>query len=127
MDLKSLNKGMLFAGRLSEIHEKNLKTYPFLVFDHLDTAILDYNLNKWLNASQDNEIIDPEPYVKYILVFETAPPKNFEELASILKRTVKTFLFKEVEVIVSIGGKDESAYGRNEEPATYSRSALKAA
>ena len=127
MDINNLNKGMLFAGRLSEVHEKNLKTYPFLVFDHLDSARLEYDLTKWLDASLYTEGVSPEPFVKYTLVFKTTPPKNFEDLAQILKKTIKTFLFKEVSVIVVIGSNNESAYGITENIADFNGSANKVA
>jgi hypothetical protein len=42
--LDELNKGALLSGRLSETHVKNLKLFPFVVFDHVDSAEIDYDI-----------------------------------------------------------------------------------
>jgi hypothetical protein len=94
MNLEELKKGMILSGRLSEIHIHNLKQYPFIAFDGLDSFEMSYNLEQLAN-NEDGA------YLEYILKFKKTTPKGIEEKAKILSAMVKVLLWNNVEVRVA--------------------------
>ena len=107
MNVVELNKGMLLAGRLSEVHVKNLQTYPFLVFDGLlDTAAIDYDITP--ATKQQNT-----SFITYNLFFKKDRPENFEELKDTLIKMVKTLFWKDMKVNVFIGDKKDGQEQRS--------------
>ena len=94
MNLKELNQGVLVSGRLSEVHIHNLRQYPFLVFNNLDSAEISYNLEPLLD-NQDGS------YVEFVLKFKNRIPKNIKQSAKILSDMVKVLLWKKIHVEVA--------------------------
>lgn len=93
INLKDLNKGMLLSGRLSEVHVHNLKQYPFLIFDNLESAEINYNLQPLLDRETGS-------YVEYILKFK-GRVKNIQDEAEVLKKMVGVLLSTEVRVDIA--------------------------
>jgi hypothetical protein len=95
IDLRELNQGMLISGRLSEVHIYNLKQYPFLVFNNIESIEISYNLEP-LFDNQDGA------YVEYTLKFKSGlkktDTKKIEENSKILRNMVQVLLSKKVRV-----------------------------
>jgi hypothetical protein len=95
IDLRELNQGMLISGRLSEVHIYNLKQYPFLVFNNIESIEISYNLEP-LFDNQDGA------YVEYTLKFKSGlrktDAKKIEENSKILRNMVQVLLSKKVRV-----------------------------
>ena len=44
--IKEMAKLALLSGRISEFHEKNLKAYPFVFFNDVESAEIEYDLTQ---------------------------------------------------------------------------------
>lgn len=104
IDIKELNKGAIASGRLSEVHIHNLRTYPFLVFNGLDTVEINFNIEPLLLDKQDGA------YVEYVLRFKDKVPKKMSENSKMLMDMVKVLLWKEVRVDVAYRKNKELVY-----------------
>ena len=93
INLKDLNKGMLISGRMSEVHIHNLKQYPFLAFENLDSVEISYNVQPLLDRESGS-------YVEYILKFKKTP-KTLAQGSEILKKMVSVLLSAEVRVDIA--------------------------
>lgn len=98
--LDDLNRGIILTGRLPEVHIKNLKTYPFIYFDQLKAAEVTWDINV------DNVTTEPST-VHYKLTFEEGfTPDFLKERANGISNAVKTLMWKEVKVDLSLNGKE---------------------
>lgn len=94
MNLEDLKKGMILSGRLSEVHLHNLKQYPFIAFDGLDSVEINYNLEPLMNNEDGS-------YFEYILKFKKGTPKGIKEKANILASMVKVLLWSKIEIRIA--------------------------
>jgi hypothetical protein len=94
--IKDLTSLGIFSGRISEVHFKNLQSFPFMFFGDLTQVALDYDIgqkkeqNSWvsydLSISKENDSLD----------------KRFFALES----AVRAIFWKEVVVKISINEKE---------------------
>jgi hypothetical protein len=87
----------ILSGRISESHEKNLKMYAFVFFNGVNSAKIDYNLDR---SSDDKK------YVTYHLeihpdFFNNKLKKRFEAIQS----ATRTLFWSDLEVNVYLNGK----------------------
>ncbi len=103
IDLRELNQGMLISGRLSEVHIHNLKQYPFLVFNGIESIEISYNIQP-LFDNQDGS------YVEYVLKLKGGSKKisskKIEESSAMLTNMVQVLLSKKVRVDILLEQKD---------------------
>lgn len=93
---EDLNKLMTFFGRIPETHIKAMESYPFIFFNHVTEAKLDYDIQQVkgvpstvsydLILSQENDLLD----------------KRFQGL----EKAIKDLFWKEVGLKLSINGKE---------------------
>jgi len=94
--VRELAKLSILTNRISEVHEKNLKAYPFIFFNGVKEASVEYDLERGegnqvslsllLNNGADNPFME----------------KRFEALDT----SIKNLFWKEVTVSVKIDGKE---------------------
>jgi hypothetical protein len=95
-NIQDLTKLVLFTGRLSEIHIKNLQSFPFIYFNDIIEAKLDYDI------SQVKEV---PSFIRYDLILSQENDqlnKRFDGL----KVAVKSLFWKEMELKLSINGQE---------------------
>jgi hypothetical protein len=90
----------IFSGRINEIQEKNLKAYPFIFFNAINSANIDYDLNKY-----DTEGRSKERRVTYVLQLDESANDNWDKRFKALKDAVRTLFWKDLTVRVSVNGK----------------------
>lgn len=96
-ELKDLYKGCVLTGRLSEVHIKNMQTYPFGAFDGVTEVATSYDIV--LDPSQ--ELMGKKSKVKYEV--KTAAHLSQEEKdigTSFLKKSLSVIFFQDVSVEV---------------------------
>lgn len=95
--LKDLNMGMIMTGQLSEIHLKNMKTYPFIFFDNIDEIQMGFDI-----------IVDPAnvvPGSKSTVVYgirfkDDKLPNNLQEGYENLCKCLNALFMREVRVLI---------------------------
>ena len=95
--IQDLTKLVLFSGRISEVHVKNLKSFPWIFFNFLKEAKLDYGFAKTK---------EEESFVHYSLKIE-GENDHLEKRYKALESAVRTLFWKEVKLQVTINGKEE--------------------
>ena len=97
--LKEMAKLSVLSDRINEIQEENIVSYPFVFFDGVKCARVEYNLSKW----NDGE----ESHVTYHLdVEEGANSKetlNARFLA--IEKSTRTLFWADLKVCVILNGK----------------------
>jgi len=93
--IRELAKLSILSNRISEIHEKNLKAYPFIFFNGVKEAAIDYELER----GQKN-------HVKFVLTLKDGQETpSLEKRLSALDQSVKNLFWKEVSTSVIMNGK----------------------
>ena len=94
--VRELAKLSILSNRISEIHEKNLKAYPFIFFNGVKEAAIDYDLER----GQKN-------YVKFTLTLkDDKETPSMEKRLTALDQSVKNLFWKEVSTSVILNGKE---------------------
>ena len=97
--VKDLAKAVLLSGRLSEMHIKNLQTYPFIIFNNVEEAEMIYDINTDRNSQADTPSV-----IEYHILFKSgsrAPNKKEAiKLIKYLTDAVATLLWAGIEVKV---------------------------
>jgi len=96
--LQDLTKLVLFSGRLSEIHIKNLQAFPFIFFnDHASDPKLDYDI-------QTTDKTKPTSF-SYDLNLNLATNDHLDKRYKALEDAVRALFWKEVVLEIKINGK----------------------
>lgn len=93
---KELTSLGIFLGRLSETHIKNLESFPFIYFNGVKEAHVDYDVAQAKDSSS---------YIAYYLVLNENNDhldKRFEGLET----AIRSLFWKEIELRLSINGKE---------------------
>ena len=93
--LKDLKNLMMFFGRVPEIHVKNLQSAPFIYFDGVKEAKLDYDLD----TKSKNW------FVKYDLTLEKEADYLKDRIQG-LETAIRLLFWKEVKLILLMDGKE---------------------
>lgn len=94
--LGDLTKLGLFFGRVSEVHIKNLQSFPFIYFNDLKEAKLDYDIG---STREDKSL------VTYDLIMTTENdllPKRY----AALETAVRSVFWKDMPIKILINGKE---------------------
>lgn len=91
-------KMLILSGNLSEFQLKNLKTWPFVVFDNIDNAMVDYNFG-------DTGRIEEAGEVTYTIMRKDCSKQedNFETKKETIINWVKFMFWKDTKVMVKYG------------------------
>lgn len=90
--LKDLTKLGVFSGRVSEVHMKNLQSFPFVFFNGIKEVSIDYDV------SQSKE---GQSYVKYNIDLQ-GDNDNVQYRCHCIENAVRSVFWKEINVIVCI-------------------------
>jgi hypothetical protein len=89
-----LTKLMMFFGRISEVHMKNLQSYPYIFFNEIEAAQLDYNV-----ATADKS----EPTIfSYTLLLNLEANDQLEKRYKALEDAVRKLFWKEARIKVTV-------------------------
>jgi len=93
--VRELGKLSILSNRISDFHQKNMETYPFVVFNGIKEAEVDYGLER-----------GGKNYVQYTLLLKNeAENPLLEKRLEMLDKSIKNLFWKEVSVIVILDGK----------------------
>lgn len=93
--VRELAKLSILSNRISEVHEKNLKAYPFIFFNGVSEASVDYDLER-----------DGKYHVSFSLTVKIDGSNPFlEKRLEALDKSVKNLFWKEVSISVNLNGK----------------------
>lgn len=114
-DIENTIKGMaaliLTSGKLSEFHEKNLKAFPFIFFNDVIEAKIDYDLSVRHDADVDknNNVELKKPIqsciISYYLTLDEPKNNEIQKRYEALDQAVKNLLWKEIPVEIYINDK----------------------
>jgi hypothetical protein len=94
--LDDLKKMVLITGRLSDVHEKTLKTAPFIFFDHLEKVEISHDIETNSSGS-----LPGSSRVMFTLSFKDGYETDLQkERTQALINTVHTILWPEVKVSI---------------------------
>lgn len=92
--VRELAKLSILSNRISEIHEKNLKSYPFIFFNGVKEATVNYDLER-----------GKKNHVSFILTVKEGENLFLEKRLTSLDQSVKNLFWKEVSTSVILNGK----------------------
>lgn len=92
--IQDLNKLVMFSGRLSEVHIKNMKSFPWIFFNDLKEFKLDYSIGTKRGETS---------LVVYDLSIDT-DVDNLDKRAKALESAVRSLFWKETSIALSING-----------------------
>ena len=92
-----LTKLMLFFGRIPETHIKSLQSYPFIYFNDLKEAKLDYVVAKDKNG---------ETIFSYDLSLNLEPNDHLDKRYKALEVAVRNLFWKEAKIKITINGQE---------------------
>jgi hypothetical protein len=87
---------MMFSGRISEVHLKNLQSFPWIYFFSLKEAKLEYDFAKTKEEGS---------FVSYHLTIEE-PNQMVDKRCKALEFAVRSLFWKEVGVKISINDEE---------------------
>lgn len=93
--LKDLRNLMMFFGRVPETHVKNLQSQPFIYFDGVKEANVDYDLDTKAKSW----------FVKYDLTLDKEPD-FLTERSKGLEKAIRLLFWKEVVLHIAINNKE---------------------
>lgn len=103
--LKEMASLTILSGKISDLHEKNLKLYPYIYFEKVSSVEIEYDLSHHHNIQEDhenNKIVLNKPIVNqlisYYLILDESANDNLENRYLALAKSVKTLLWKDIKV-----------------------------
>jgi hypothetical protein len=90
----------VLSRRISEIQEKNMKKYPFVFFNALTEAKIEYDLDRIKTANDEAEISNS--LVSYYLTLDESQNPNIEVRYKMLEVAIRTLFWSDVTVEIYI-------------------------
>src|ERR1035437_671678 len=110
--VKDMAKLVLISGKITPMHEKNMKMYPLIYFDGVKEVKIEYDLSHEADAlvDKDNNLTVNAPkrnnIVSYHLTMhENAFNHNMDKRFAPLEASIKTLFWKDLAIEVIIDGK----------------------
>lgn len=101
--LQELAQLSLFASRISEIQENNLKKFPFVFFEQVQEAQVEYDLGHGIN--NHSKEINHNSFVTYHLTLNKDANANFlNKRFAALENGVRSLFWKDVKVLIYFNG-----------------------
>jgi hypothetical protein len=102
--LKEMAQLSVFSNRISEIQEKNMKMFPFVFFEEVSTANIDYDLGHAVNENLRE--VHHKSCVKYHLILkEEANTNNLDKRFLALETSVRELFWKDIKIEIYFNGK----------------------
>lgn len=102
--LKEMAQLSILANRISEIQEKNLKMYPFVFFDGVSIARIDYDLGHGVNE-ETKEVNHKSLVAYYLTIDEKQVDHLLEKRFKTLEVSVRAMLWQDIIVKVYFNNK----------------------
>lgn len=96
--IEDLTKMVMFSGRISSVHIENLKAYPWIFFNDLTEAKLDYSVE----TTDKNK---PTVF-SYDLTLKLESNDKLYKRYDALELAVRQLFWKEVKIVVKINGEE---------------------
>jgi len=97
--LQEMAQLSLLANRISEVQEKNMKSYPFVFFEQVGLASIDYDLGHGFNEKAKQ--LEHNSYITYDLELnEAANAKNLDKRFAALEAALRAVFWKDIKVKV---------------------------
>ena len=111
--LKEMAQLSLLANRISEIQEKNLKSFPFIFFNGVKSVKIDYDLSKPLTVKDSTG-----QHVTYLLELEEKENDHLEKRFEAIENSTRMLFWSDLKVRVFF--KDKLVYEskKNEQPSS---------
>jgi hypothetical protein len=110
--VKDMAKLAIYSNRISEIHEKNLMTWPFVFFEGVRSVKIDYDLSRTDSVDLDklNNLTVNKPtnqsFVKYFLTIdEKIENHHLDKRFSALVKAVRDIFWKNITVEIAFNDK----------------------
>jgi hypothetical protein len=110
--VKEMAKLAIISNRISEVHEKNMKTYPFIFFDGVKDVKIDYDLSNKANIDESDykqlRVNTPTAnhFVKYYLTINPETQnQNMDRRLTAIESAIRTLFWKNVTVFIYINDK----------------------
>lgn len=114
--LREMAQLSVLSNRISEIQEKNLKSYPFIFFNDVKSAKIEYDLSK---VDDNGNINHGDHHVTYQLdLKEESNKENLDKRFSGIEAATRMLFWNDLKVRVIINGRQ--AYESKNEPKSSS-------
>jgi hypothetical protein len=110
--VKDMAKLVLVSGKITPMHEKNMKMYPLIYFDGVKEVKIEYDLsheadalvdkenNLTINAPKRNNIVS-----YYLTMYPGTVNNQMDKRFAALEASIKTLFWKDLMIEVIIDGK----------------------
>jgi hypothetical protein len=105
--VKDMAKLVLVAGKISDMHVKNMQMYPLIYFNGVKTVKIDYDLSHKADAlvDKDNNLTINAPHrsnvvTYYLTMHEGAVNDKLDKRYAALTASIRTLFWKDVVVEV---------------------------
>lgn len=109
--IKEMAKMIVLSNRISDVHEKNIKMWPFIMFNGVSTVKIDYDLSRRDDVDIDNKnnltVKSPirNSFIAYYLsmdpYYENLNP-NLDKRFKALEDSVRSLFWKDISVEVFV-------------------------
>ncbi len=96
--MEELNRMVLMTGRITKAHEKNLGNFPYIFFNELKEAKLDYRIG---TSSEDSLTL-----FTYELTINQEANDFMDKRYRALEQAVRDLFWKEAKIVVKINGQE---------------------
>lgn len=94
---------LIFSGNISSWQLQNLQTWPYIVFDNIDTVHIEYNFKKWNEENGEADVGSGK--VVFDIKFSEEPKEDdLEKRIEDLKFWTKAMFWQETEVLIKKDG-----------------------
>jgi hypothetical protein len=97
--IQEMAKLTVFSGRLNELQERNLKTYPFVYFNGVSAAKLDYDLTR-IPTEELGKETNSSRISYHLSINDMTPNDNLDRRFQALVSSVRTLLWADMKVFV---------------------------
>ena len=100
---------LMLTGRISEFHMKNLKNWPYVLFNKEDVKDVNIDYNFIKIDADEQEAVETHAVFHGIVTYDLGLKKDFEEeelhykLSSLVNWT-KTLFWEDTEVMIKLNG-----------------------
>lgn len=102
--LKEMAQLSIFANRISEVQEKNLKNYPFVFFNEVKAARINYDFGHAVDE-KNKEVHHNSSIFYYLIIDEEANKSFLEKRFLALEVAVRNLFWKDVKLEVYFNDK----------------------
>jgi len=99
--VKEMAKLTMLSNRISEIQEKNLKMYPLVVFNEVQTVKIDYDLTTYRTGAEEGETRN-NSQVSFYVDLDESKQDNIEKRFNYLEAAVRNLFWADLTVKIYI-------------------------